>query len=470
MPEPQAMPLWGVQDQLASCIQCAACVPACPTYAAVRRETVSPRGRLALAVGLLEGQVRPAEGAFAAISSCIDCRACVPACPRHIPLAEVFYAAKAQLAALGGGGIAARLLRLVSRWVLVRNRLRLALHLGRPLVTLYHGIADASPVAKVLPFFRDGRKRVLPDLARQPMTDEYPEVIRVRRPRGRVAFFPGCVINFTATEIGHATISALHKLEVEIVLPDEAPCCGIPLLSVGEREGAKRVARDVIRRYGSLDVDAIVTACASCGTTLRDTYPLLLADTEDAEAARAFAARVMDVTEYVTARTAYAERAGRVVGAVTYHDPCHLVRGMGVTEEPREILTRLAGEGFTEMDGADRCCGFGGLFSALHYDMALEVGADKARSVAASGAKVVATGCPGCQMQMTDSLERGGVTARVVHTMELLDMALDPPPDRPPAAHPPAPGKAPRPAPGAAPNVSGSKNPAEPVRSDHNSA
>lgn len=465
MPDPEPMPLDALRAELASCVQCAACVPACPTYTAARRETLSPRGRLALAVGLLEGEIRPAEGAFAAIGSCIDCRACVPACPRHIPLADVFYAAKAQLAAEGGGGLAARLLRRVTRLVLVKNRLRLALELGRPLVTLYRGISESSPLARLLPFVRNGRKRVLPALVRYPMTDDYPEVVQVaesRARRGRVAFFPGCVINFTATEIGHATISALHKLDVEVVLPDDAPCCGIPLLTVGDREGARKVARDVIARYGSLDVDAVVTACASCGTTLRDTYPDLLAEDDERAAARAFAARVMDVSEYVTARTDYAARAGRLVGAVTYHDPCHLVRGMGVTDPPREILGRLVGDGFTEMEGADRCCGFGGLFSALHYDLALQVGADKARAVAASGAQVVATGCPGCQMQMTDSLARGGVPARVVHTIEVLNAALDgapaEAPDPPPAAEPQG-----------TPDVSGAKNPAEPEGSEPDS-
>jgi glycolate oxidase iron-sulfur subunit len=418
----QAPPLAALREELAACIQCAACVPVCPTYVGARREPLSPRGRLALAVGLLEGEVKGRDGVFAPISSCIDCRACVPACPRHIPLADVFYAAKAQLATGDGAPFTARLLRRVSRLVLVKNRLRLAMRLGRPLVRLYHAIADRSPLARLLPFYRDGKKRVLPDLVRRPMTDDYPEVVAVPRPRGRVAFFPGCVINFTSTAIGHATMSALRKLDVEVVLPKEAPCCGIPLLSVGEREGAREVARDVVARYGALDVDYIVTACASCGTTLRDTYPGLLGG----EAARAFAARVLDVSEYIAAHTDYRSRAGAVEGAITYHDPCHLVRGMGVTEPPRSILAHLASAGFREMEGADRCCGFGGLFSALHYDLALQVGARKADSVADTGAAYVATGCPGCQMQMTDSLARQGVKARVVHTVELLDRALGP--------------------------------------------
>jgi len=419
--KPSAPPLEALREDMAACIKCAACIPACPTYPTTRRESMGPRGRLAIAVGLLEGELTGRDGAFAAISSCIDCRACVPACPRHIPLADVFYAAKAELARADTGGFQARVLKAASHAILVKNRLRAAMRFGRPFVWLYRRLSDRNPLARLLPFYRHGRKRILPALVKRPMTDDYPEVVPTAGARkGRVAFFPGCVINFTATDIGHATVRALHKLGVEVVIPREAPCCGIPLLSVGDREGAREVARDVIRRYGGLTVDAIVTACASCGTTLRDTYPGLLGTPE----ARAFAVRVMDISEYITARTDYVARAGKLDLAVTYHDPCHLVRGMKVTEPPRRILAHVAGAGFREMEGADRCCGFGGLFSALHYDLALDVGARKAASVEAAGAGVVATGCPGCQMQMTDSLARAGVQARALHTVELLDRAL----------------------------------------------
>ncbi len=414
-------PLDGVKEELDACIKCAACMPVCPTYREELRESMGPRGRLALAMGLLEGEITPAAGVIKPISSCIDCRACVPACPRHIPLDTVFYFAKAELAEYSAGGPVGWLLRRASRMVLVGNRLSWFLPVARLGTRLYHSIADGSPLSRLLPFFRAGRKRVLPKLVTRPMTDDYPEVVTPKKVTGRVAFFPGCVINLTATHIGHATISALSKLDVEVVIPKQAPCCGIPLLSLGDRDGARQVAKDVIERYGQLDVDAVITACASCGTTLKDTYPTLLPG-EDTDR---FAGKVMDVTEYITGHTDYASRAGKLEQKVTYHDPCHLVRGMGVTEAPRAILRQIAPHGFREMDGADQCCGFGGLFSALHYDLSLKIGAEKTRSVAASGAGIVATGCPGCQMHMHDTLARGNVEARVVHTVELLAEALE---------------------------------------------
>ena len=423
-----AIPLADVREQMAACIKCAACMPACPTYRIEHRESMGPRGRLALAVGLLEGTLTAAEGATLPISSCIDCRACVPACPRHIRLDDVFYAAKAELAAQRSGGFTSWVIRKAARVIVTGNRFHRVLAAGRLLTGIYRGIADTSPVARLLPFFRNGRKRVLPDIVVRPMTDDYAEVVEPvlapgQSPVARVAFFPGCVINFTQTTIGHATVRALTRLGVTVVIPKQAPCCGIPLLSIGDRAGARQVAEEVIQRYGSLDADWIITACASCGTTLRETYPDLM---RGAAPARALAEKVLDVSEFIHRHTDFAERAGRITQPVTYHDPCHLVRGMGVTREPREILRQVS-DGLMEMDGADRCCGFGGLFSALHYDLSLEVGAEKARAVAATGAPIVATGCPGCQMQMTDTLTRGGVPVRVLHTIEVLDMALKKP-------------------------------------------
>ena len=415
-------PLSALREEMAACIKCAACMPVCPTYQEERRESRGPRGRLALAVGLLEGRLRGDEGAVAPISSCIDCRACVPACPRHIPLAEVFYAAKGELSRQGSAGWPVRLLAATTRHILLKRWMAALLPLGRMALSFYHGIADGSPVARFFPFFRNGKKRNLPDIVQQPMTGAWPEVVTpAGEVKGRVAFFPGCVINFTGTDIGHATVRALSKLGVEVVIPRDAPCCGIPLLSLGDRAAAREVARDVINRYSGLEVDWVITACASCGTTLRDTYPTLV----PGEESRDFAAKVLDVAEFITRHTDYRERAGHLDVNVTYHDPCHLVRGMGVTEEPREILRRVAGGGFKEMAEADTCCGFGGLFSALHYDLSLKVGANKAGNVADSGASLVATGCPGCQMQMHDTLSRAGVNARVVHTVELLDRALE---------------------------------------------
>jgi len=426
-----APPLEDVRGVLAACIKCGACMPVCPTYREEHRESMGPRGRLALAMGLLQGDIAAAEGVALPISSCIDCRACVPVCPRHLPLDEVFYAAKAELAVRGGGGlrgIGVWLLRRATHFIVAGNRFGYFLGPGRLFGALYRGISDTSPVARLLPFFHGGRKRELPGVRSRPLTSSYPEVISPPpgvAVRGRVAFFPGCVINFTSTDIGHATLRALGRLGVEVVMPGDAPCCGIPLLSLGDREGARSVARDVMARYGNLQVDALLTACASCGTTLRDTYPVLFAGQPGMQQqARQFASRVLDVTEYVLGHTDFADRAARLDMAVTYHDPCHLVRGMGVTEEPRQIL-RTVTSGFVEMREADRCCGFGGLFSALHYGLSLEVGARKVQAVAASGAPVVATGCPGCQMHMNDTLARGGVSATVLHTIEVLDRALE---------------------------------------------
>jgi glycolate oxidase iron-sulfur subunit len=196
---------------------------------------------------------------------------------------------------------------------------------------------------------------------------------------------------------------------------------------------ARKVAGKNLALFAVLDVEAIITACASCGMTLKKDYPTLLKDSANGDRARltAFSQKVTDVHEFVRRKGTALPKGGEVSTAspektrVTFHDPCHLKRGLGVHQSPREILGSLPDTAFVEMEGADACCGFGGTFSLSHYDLAAEIGQKKADSVRNSGAQVVATGCPGCKIHIADSLHRGGAEVRVVHTMELLDGVLD---------------------------------------------
>ncbi len=108
---------------------------------------------------------------------------------------------------------------------------------------------------------------------------------------------------------------------------------------------------------------------------------------------------------------------------VTYHDPCHL-RTQGITKEPRRILAALPQVEFVEMANAGTCCGLGGTYSVYHYETSKQIGAKKAAAIAASGAALVATDCPGCIMQLQDSINHAGGRQRAVHILELLNDVL----------------------------------------------
>jgi glycolate oxidase iron-sulfur subunit len=172
------------------------------------------------------------------------------------------------------------------------------------------------------------------------------------------------------------------------------------------------------------EVEAVITLCATCGSTLKDLYPKLF----PGEETEALAGKIMDFQEYLLSKNPALVDGSRSEKRsslrVTYHDPCHLNRGMGVRDAPRTLLKNLPGVTYVEMEEADRCCGGGGLFSLSHYDLSLKIGRRKVERIIESGADVVATACPSCQMHLTDLLQREGLGIRVAHVCELLDEAL----------------------------------------------
>jgi Fe-S oxidoreductase len=168
--------------------------------------------------------------------------------------------------------------------------------------------------------------------------------------------------------------------------------------------------------------DAIVVACASCGNVLKETYARTFesaGDPASAERARLLAAKTYDIAQFLADR-GYAPPTHPVEQQVTYHDPCHLARGMGVRAQPRAILSSIPGLALVEHKEADRCCGGGGTFGFSHRDLSKRIQERKLDAIAASGAGVIATGCPGCKYQLNDGLQRLGMPQRVVHTVQLL--------------------------------------------------
>jgi glycolate oxidase iron-sulfur subunit len=181
------------------------------------------------------------------------------------------------------------------------------------------------------------------------------------------------------------------------------------------------MARHNIDALLELDVDAIVTDCATCGSSLKEYAHWLANDPEYAERAERFAAKVRDISEFLV-EIGIRPPEGKVDARVTYHDPCHLCRAQGVREQPREMLL-AAGVDLVEMEGADTCCGSAGTQLITHYHTSVGVLEQKMDKLVETEAEIVASGCPGCQMQLSLGVKRRGIETRVVHPSELLAQA-----------------------------------------------
>jgi len=428
--------LASVKNEVSKCIKCGICMAGCPTYAVTKDETMVARGRLSLIGANIEGRLETSDILDNTITSCIGCLTCEVNCPSGVKVGEIIFAAKAQMAENRGLGITGRFM---SRAVVgQRWPLSIIMRFSSIPLKIYDLLPDKWPFTAVLPFVRKERKRKLPSVGIRPLTASYPEIVKTKskKVKGRVAFFPGCVINYSTQDIGRATISVLNKLGYDVIIPEGQYCCGIPLLSLGDMETAQKVAVKNIELFLKYDVEAIIISCATCGHTLKKEYPVLLNHLMNGkfEMVRNFSDKVTDIHEFVyregKACTERSLRSGDGVASgdkfrVTYHDPCHLKKGLGIYQSPREILRSISNAEFIEMDEADACCGFGGIFSLNHYDLASDIGERKAESIRRSSAQVVATGCPGCKIHIEDSLNRAGLSVSVKHTVELLDEALE---------------------------------------------
>lgn len=410
------------QEQVNYCIRCGLCLSVCPTYKESLRETESPRGRVALVAKAIAGELSLTTNFKDHMYRCLDCLACNDICPVGIRPADLCLEARH---AIHQATPTPPLKPILFRGIFPRTGLLEAL--TKP-VAVYdrsglRRLVQAARATSILPSQLRDMERMLPHrLPLRGVRHQIPDLVLARgERRAHVAYFLGCVQGVMMAEGCKATVEVLAENGCDVVTPSNVKCCGMPMVGYGFKEEARAVARHNIDLLLALNVDAIVTDCATCGSSLKE-YPHWLADDpEYAERAERFAAQVRDISEFLV-ELGIRPPQGKVNARVTYHDPCHLCRAQGVREQPREML-RAAGVDLVEMEGADICCGSAGTQLITHYHTSVGVLESKMDSVAGTGAEIVASGCPGCQMQLSLGVKRRGLAARVVHPSQLLAKA-----------------------------------------------
>ncbi len=205
--------------------------------------------------------------------------------------------------------------------------------------------------------------------------------------------------------------------------PPGVQCCGMPHIGYGEKEEAKKLARKNIDAFQSAEIKYIITDCATCGSTLKDYTSLLSDDPDYAEKASSFSSKVKDVTEFLVNDISLNRDFGKLNLKATYHEPCHLGRGQNLKEAPRKILREILGKNFIEMNEADSCCGGGGSYTITHKKLSMKILDRKMKNLKETGAEVIVTACPGCEIQLAQGIKRAGLKVRLMHITELLAKA-----------------------------------------------
>jgi glycolate oxidase iron-sulfur subunit len=388
-------PLERYRGEISRCVKCGSCSVVCPAFLHERAESFSPRGRMALLKAALDGRLGLSAITIDRLATCTACLACEASCASKVPVTDIIRAAKEQA---GTGVIGAVISRVVKH------------------PALFKAAAWLAPVA--LHYGRNSKFKIQSSKFRLSMNSELRTPnSELRTPRGRIVFFPGCAVENFQPDLGRASIAVLERLGYEVIVPEGLKCCGSPLFSFGDRRGAEELAAHNSALLSGLAADAVVTACASCGLTFKTEYPKLLPP----DAKRPV---VLDIHEFLVDKLSDIQFT-QVNKSITVHDPCHLGRGQGLSQTVRDLLQRVPGIKLVEMQNADRCCGFGGVMRLTHRGLSDGIAEEKVKSIILTSASVVATGCPGCRMQISDALRRAGSDVTVLHPVQVLEEALE---------------------------------------------
>lgn len=390
------------------CVHCGLCLPACPTYLATGDEADSPRGRIVLMRALERGELAADDaGVREHLDRCLGCRGCEPACPSGVGYGRGLAAAREMLTRANGIPTFTRVVLAI-----FGNRMLWTLAFGAARVLRATGVAGLMPGPSRLGRLMGGIAATRGG-ARHPTWT--PSASPPLRPTARVALFRGCIMDTLFSHVHDATRRTLQANGYEVVEVRGATCCGAPHEHAGDRAGAADLADANVRAF-AVEADYIVVNSAGCGAMLRDYGHLLGTD-----AARAMAGKVRDVTELLAER---GPRPGAPVPMdVAYDAPCHLQHAQGVHAAPLAVLRAVPGLRVHLLPGHDRCCGGAGAYALLEPELSGQVLADKVATLRGADPKpaAVATGNPGCIIQIGGGLRAAGVTTPVLHPVELLD-------------------------------------------------
>jgi glycolate oxidase iron-sulfur subunit len=357
------------------------------------------------------------------MSLCLECRACESACPSGVRFSVMMNDARAAIRSAKEPSPWMRLLRrFVFKTMLPNKRL---LHLNFRLLRFYQrsGIQKLLRTCGILNLLPRGLLEMETLLPEVPPAPQYrlPPVAPAGITR-RVSFFEGCIMPELFGPVHEATVRVLERNRVAVCSPPEQTCCGALHLHDGERALAQELARRNIEAFEGDGADFIVVNAAGCGAMLKEYGHLLQGDPAYAGRAHEFSQRVKDISEYLDSIGLDAS-LGSLEAKVTYDDPCHLLHGQGIQAAPRNLLRSIPGLQLVELREADRCCGSAGIYNLVHPDLAAKILEDKIANIARSGAQIVATGNPGCLMQINQALRARKLPVRAVHPIELLDQA-----------------------------------------------
>lgn len=404
--------------QTLQCIRCASCLNVCPVFRLIGGHVfgkVYTGGIGTILTAWTEGlkASKDIQGL------CIQCGNCVRVCPGKIDIPELILEIRKRLAKEEGLNFKTRVIySVVNNRKLFHSILKAASKLQKPF--------EKQGFIRHLPLFLSDltKERSLPAITDVPFRDRFKKIKQPKSER-KAIFFGGCLIDFAYPEIGEALVKLLNAANIEVFFPEEQTCCGAPARYSGVMDVAANNSIQNIKSLLSIDVDYIVSACPTCTVALKKQFIKDLREQNYEEdlikTAQRVAEKVLDASEFINKLIKEDkikfEKLHETV--FTYHDPCHLIRSLGIYKEPREIL-ETSGMKLIEMFESDTCCGMGGSYSLKFPEISGNILKRKLDNIKKTEAKLVCTDCPGCVMQIRGGVDKERIPIEVKHSLQVL--------------------------------------------------
>jgi len=408
-----------------SCVQCGYCLPSCPTYMTMGKESHSPRGRIHLVKMAAEGKI-DIEAMGRAMDLCLGCRACETVCPTNVEYGKIYETAKTVITEHEKKS------RSFKEKVIRKVVLERGLSSKGMMKVLGTGM-DWYQKTKLDQVFRKSQlNKILPESMREmeliiPKVDKSKQMSRkytILKPEGkpvmRVAFFVGCIMDAFFGRINDLSMKILQKAGCEVFLIEEQACCGALHQHSGESEKAKELAKANITAFGKYNLDYVVNSIGGCGAMMVEYHHLFHPNDPWHSRAKAFAEKAKDVSWILDKLEL--PFVNNVPRTAVYQPSCHLRNVQKVSSQPVNLLKQIPELTYVKMPEEDMCCGSAGIYNIIHYDEANDILDRKMGNIKPIKPDTIVTSNPGCHLQMLHGVQKEGLQdqIRVVHIIELL--------------------------------------------------
>lgn len=363
------------------CVECYSCISNCPVLNETKHEYIGPAGIVQMARHAFDPRDelnRELMAYSGGLYNCTTCGKCTEACPHSIAPAHNIQLLRAKLVASG-------------RAPLIVNQL-------------------LNMVENTNKLFRRPKGK-----------DSFLESKHGHRPQGKIGLFIGCNIDYDVRlqPIAEAAVKVLLKLDVDLAIPSEQVCCGTPLKEVGAHDQLQDLVIKNVNIFKKAGCEKIITLCSGCGLGLKEIWPEVYAEATG----QAMPFVVQDLSEYLLEKSLAKAEMQEIDLKATYHDPCTLKRGQGITAEPRQVLKSIPGLELMEMEEADYCCGGGGGLRAYNVEMSQRIANKRISFFKDLDVDVLITSCPTCIKQLSAGLAKA--RRRKVKILHLATIVAD---------------------------------------------